>query len=384
MHILIAALHRPSQPTGVCRHAANLARCLSISPQIQKITLVIGEWQRGYFKQSFSLPSDKIDVISINIKNSSASRNIWFLFGLPVLVKRLSPNVVHLVFPLPFVRALFNCPVVTTIHDLYPCKIPDNFGVRKAIFNKLFLKLAIHESDVLACVSKTTLNDLEFYFPSVRSGNKKAVVVYNFVEFSQGVGNHSGVWKQQLESPFLLCVAQHRKNKNLDVLIQAFAEMQREESGNGNYKLVIVGSDGPETESLKQLIQSLSLTESILMLSGVPDNELCWLYQHCKLFIIPSSIEGFCIPLIEALYFSCAIVCSDIPIFREIGDSVCTYFKLDGAAITNLKESMSHTLSQNVSYESDINKRFSRSSISSQLVQLYSDLVLNEKEKKCP
>lgn len=28
MHILIAALHRPTDPTGVCRFAANLARCL--------------------------------------------------------------------------------------------------------------------------------------------------------------------------------------------------------------------------------------------------------------------------------------------------------------------------------------------------------------------
>ena len=36
MHVLIAALHRPVKPTGVCRHAANLARCLAAKPDVSK------------------------------------------------------------------------------------------------------------------------------------------------------------------------------------------------------------------------------------------------------------------------------------------------------------------------------------------------------------
>ncbi|MFM6159187.1 MAG: glycosyltransferase family 1 protein, partial [Sphaerospermopsis kisseleviana] len=87
MHILIVALHRPANPTGVCRYAANLAQCLADTSEVSQVTLIIGVWQRQYFEQLFH--SHKIKLISVDIKNSSLVRNIWFLFGLPILVNSL-------------------------------------------------------------------------------------------------------------------------------------------------------------------------------------------------------------------------------------------------------------------------------------------------------
>jgi glycosyltransferase involved in cell wall biosynthesis len=374
MHILIAALHRPSHPTGVCRHAVNLARCLAESDNISQITLVIGSWQRKYFEQSFPLLSSQIKLTEVKITNSSLFRNFWFLFGLPNLVKQIAPDIVHLSFPLPFLKSFFSCPVVTTIHDLYPCKFPENFGYKQVIFNRLFLKQNIYGSDALTCVSQATLNDLNHYFPEVSLSHKKAVVIYNFVDLQRGKITRTKVFQESFDTPFILCVAQHRKNKNLDLLIKAYALLDCGQSVRNRRKLIIIGDRGPETENLNQLIQSLSLKDSVLMFAGISDNELCWLYQNCELFAIPSSLEGFCIPLIEALYFSCAIVCSDIPIFREIGSSVCTYFDLTGDAVKNLKESMLQSLELKSIYETDVHLRFSKTEISNQLLQLYSGL----------
>ena len=59
MHILILALHWPLAPTGVCRHAANLAKCLAETDAVNKVTLVIGEWQTHYFETSFDLSSSR-------------------------------------------------------------------------------------------------------------------------------------------------------------------------------------------------------------------------------------------------------------------------------------------------------------------------------------
>jgi glycosyltransferase involved in cell wall biosynthesis len=374
MHILIAALHRPSQPTGVCRHAANLACCLAESDDIKQVTLVIGSWQKKYFEKSFLLSSTKIKLLDINIKNNSISRNFWFLTGLPNLAKQISPDIVHLSFPLPFFRLLFSCPVVTTIHDLYPCQFPENFGYKQVIFNRFFLKQNIHGSDALACVSQTTLNDLNYYFPEVTSKHKKAMVIYNFVDFQKGAIAQPKDFQEICNTSFILSVAQHRKNKNIDLLIEAYALIMHEQPFQDKKNLIIIGDRGPETQSLNQLIQSLSLTDSVFMFSGISDDELCWLYQNCELFVIPSSLEGFCIPLIEALYFSCKVVCSNIPIFREIGSSVCTYFDLNGDAVNNLKESMIKSLESKSTYKIDVNLRFSKTEISTQLLQLYSEL----------
>jgi glycosyltransferase involved in cell wall biosynthesis len=382
MHILIAVLHRPIKPTGVCRYAANLARCLADLEQVDHVTLVTGSWQKGYFETAFALSSPKIKIIDIGIKNSSISRNLWFLFGLPKLVRELAPDVVHLAFPLPFLRSLFPCPVVATIHDLYPYRCPENFGRRQALFNRLFLRQCIHASDGITCVSQVTLDDLKHYFPKAIAQGKKARVIYNFVDFDQIEPKLPKALQQYSDIPFIFCVGQHRKNKNLDLLIQAYALLICKHLIDQDTKLIIVGSPGPETEHLEELIQKLSLKDLVIMLSAIDDNELCWLYQHSELFVIPSSLEGFCIPLVEALYFSCNVVCSDIPIFKEVGSSNCVYFDIAGDGVSNLAQAISQTLKQPTLGKTDVSLRFSKSAIAAQTLQFYSELIINATAEK--
>lgn len=375
MHILIAVLHRPSKPTGVCRHAANLARCLVDLDPVSQVTLVTGAWQKDYFETAFALSSPKIKIVGIDIKNSSISRNLWFLFGLPKLVQQLNPNIVHLAFPLPFLRSRFSCPVVATIHDLYPYQFPENFGYQQVLFNRLFLKQCIGNSDGLICVSQVTLKDLEHYFPEVAPERKKTSVIYNFVDFDQVEAKQPKDLPNNFDTSYILSVGQHRKNKNFDLLIQAYARLIDERQLNRNTKLLIVGSSGPETDNLLHLIQELSLQDSVLMLSAIADNELCWLYQNCQLFVMPSALEGFCLPLVEALNFSCKVVCSDIPIFREVGSSGSTYFDLSGDAVKNLAQSITQSLKSDTPKKSDVHSRFSKTAIAEQLLQFYSELI---------
>jgi glycosyltransferase involved in cell wall biosynthesis len=367
MHILIAALHRPSKPTGVCRYAANLARCLAETDSVSQITLIIGGWQKDYFAKAFPFESPKIHLESVPIKNSSLSRNLWFLFGLPKLVKQFSPDIVHLSFPLPFVRSLFPCPVVSTIHDFYPYECPENFGYQQVFFNRLFLKQCIHESDALTCVSKTTLESLKHYFPSIVS-SKEVAVTYNSVDF-RGIVPAPPLGIP--DTPFLLTVGQHRKNKNLDVLIQSFSLLLQANELSSSSKLIIVGSSGPETEKLYELIGKLALEKQILMLSAINDSELSWLYQNCQLFVIPSSTEGFCIPLAEALSFSCRVVCSTIPVFKEVGSEQCVYFDLQGNIVENLSHAISQALDKPESNKNCVDNRFSPENVAHEYQTLY-------------
>lgn len=375
MHILIAVLHRPEKPTGVCRHAANLAQCLADTSHVSQVTLVTGAWQGHYFTTAFSLTSAKIKIIEVAIQNRSISRNTWFLFGLPQLVRDLQPDMVHLSFPLPFLRSRFACPVVATIHDLYPYQFPENFGYHQVLFNRLFLQQCVRSSDGLVCVSQATLQDLECYFPEVTSSPKPTKVIYNSVDFGQVKAEYPKVLGDRFDAPFILSVGQHRKNKNIDLLIKAYAALRHKGLIGEATKLLIVGTPGPETESLLHLIQELSLENSVLMLSAIADAELCWLYQNCQLFVIPSSLEGFCIPLVEALYFSCKVVCSDIPIFKEVGSSNCIYFDLAEQPVHNLGQAILQALKSDTLEQSDIHLRFSRTTVADQLTQFYSTLI---------
>jgi glycosyltransferase involved in cell wall biosynthesis len=376
MHILIVALHRPTEPTGVCRHAANLARCLAETDRVDKITLVTGAWQQHYFQTDFLLDPAKIAVLGIEIENTSLARNFWFLFGLPNLVKQLQADLVHLSFPLPVIKSLFACPIVSTIHDLYPYKIPDNFGRKKSLFNRLSLQQCIKNSDALSCVSNTTFEDLLYYFPQLKSKQDRVRVIYNFVDFDRVEAKLPHKLQHQVDGQqFILCVGQHRKNKNFDILIQAYSKLRQDGRLSPAPKLIIVGSPGPETDNLHRSIHNLRLTDSVIAISAINDNELCWLYQNCQLMVIPSSLEGFCIPLVEALYFSAKVVCSDIPIFREIAGDNCIYFDLEGDAIDNLARSISTALDSDLPPAIDSCDRFTKTAIATRYRDFYLQVI---------
>lgn len=372
MHVLIAVLHRPIKPTGVCRHAVNLALCLADKLEVTKITLVMGAWQQDYFNKAFTLDSDKIETIAVEIKNSSVSRNLWFLWGLPKLVNVCNPDIVHLSFPFPIFETKFKVPIVSTIHDLYPYEYPENFGFPQVWFNRLFLKQCIQDSDGLTCVSQVTRNKLKFYFPNLE-GDRKIEVIYNYVDFKNIQPQTPKQFPQ--DNPFLLSVAQHRQNKNLDLLIKAYALLLNEQKLTSNTKLVIVGASGPETENIGRLIDSLNLEDKVILLSAIADAELCWLYQHCQVFIMPSSTEGFCLPLVEALQFGERIVCSDIPIFKEVVANNCLYFSLGDNPVSNLCQAIIKSLNMNSTVCDNHAIIFSKQSVSQKYFTFYQSQI---------
>ncbi len=375
MHILISALSRFTQPTGLCRGAANLAKCLAASEQVEQITFVIGSWQKQYFEEDFQLSSDKINFLQIDIKNSSLTRNLWFMFRLPKLVNKLKPSIAHFSFPIPFFNFRFSVPVVSTIHDFYPYEKPENFGFPYYLFNQLFTNLAVRNSDGIVCVSHETLNRLQHYFPKVYAQGKNRVV-YNYVDFENIQPKLPVKLNLENRPPFILSVAQHRKNKNLHLLIEAYAQLIEEQRDIApSTQLILVGSTGPETANLTELIQAKSLEDRIRLTASIDDEQLGWLYQNCELVVCPSSIEGFCLPLAEALYYSSRVVCSDIPIFREIGAADCYYFDLDNDPVHNLTQAIVNALKQPRPQLSPQEFRFSKTTAMTQYLEFYSTLV---------
>lgn len=374
MHILILTLSRFSKPNGVCRYSANLARCLIESDHITKVTLVLGEWQIGYFQECFHIDYPKINFLPITIKNNSLYRNIWFLFKLSELVKKLKPDIVHLSYPIPFLKFCFSVPVVSTIHDLYAFDKEENFGFPHVWFNQLFLKISLANSHGIVSVSQQTSNRLEYYFPKLYT-EKLSRVIYNYVDFSTTRVVVPQKIKGIKNSDFLLCVAQHRQNKNVYLLIKAFYLLiEREPKINSSAKLIVVGSEGPETENLGKIIQNLSLENRVILTSLASDGELCWLYQNCQVLVCPSSVEGFCLPLAEGLYFSTPTICSNIPILKEVGGSDCTYFDLQGEAIENLFIGITNLLKQPRERVKKGEFRFSKSRATTEYLEFYSTL----------
>ncbi len=343
MRILVSAVGRDSHPTGICRVAASHVKALLTDGHASHVSLAVGSWQCELFRNLLGPCASQIEFLVADIRNKSIPRNLWHMATLPRLAKQYNASLVHLSYPVPIYRKAFHSPVIVTLHDLYPFDIPENFGFPQYYGNRAILRQCLSSVDGIACVSHVTHERLVKTLPS-SAQRALTVVTGNYIEASSATPVRILRLEEELPEGFVLTVAQHRKNKNLDLLTRGFAALVRRGAFSGS--LVIVGAEGPETSSLSRLIGDLGISERVKFLRSVSDQKLHWLYANCSLFVVCSSIEGYCLPVSEAQANHARIVCSDIPILREIGGLNCIYFSLAGDVLSNLSVAVDTGLHQ--------------------------------------
>jgi glycosyltransferase involved in cell wall biosynthesis len=115
---------------------------------------------------------------------------------------------------------------------------------------------------------------------------------------------------------YILSVATLNKRKNLPALIEAFEGFSQK---HPTLKLVLVGGMGNDKQS------ELTQNKNIIFTGYIPDEELPTLYQNALMYVFPSLYEGFGIPILEAQASKTPVICSDIPVFREVGAESVLY-----------------------------------------------------------
>jgi glycosyltransferase involved in cell wall biosynthesis len=331
MRVVIAAVSSNRSLSGVSRHAANLARCLLMRPEISALHVLVAPWEQGYMKDAISRSDGRLRIHPVPLPPGTLRRNLWYYRTLPAIAEQLRADVVHLAYP-SFIRsAAFPCPTAVTLHDLYPYDIPSNFGFPKVVFNRVVLRQSLTNASAIACVSEATRQRLSAMMPSLLP---KAVTICNCAESGPPprLPAFAATWADQ---PFLLCVAQHRRNKNVLLALRVFQRALRTGQIARTMRLVIVGLPGPESAKIHRFVNRAKLKHSVVFVDGISDAELAWCYRHAELLLAPSIIEGFGLPVLEAQLAGCRVVCSEIPAFREVASPACRFVSLDQDAEQN-------------------------------------------------
>jgi len=101
-------------------------------------------------------------------------------------------------------------------------------------------------------------------------------------------------------------------HKNLESLVRAFAKVV-EHPSFADVKLVMVGEYRKEVfhscySSIKQLTAELGVASRVIFTGYLPDEELVVLLNLASVLVLPSLIEGFGLPAVEAAACGCPVI----------------------------------------------------------------------------
>lgn len=128
--------------------------------------------------------------------------------------------------------------------------------------------------------------------------------------------------------PYVLFVSTVESRKNHLGALNAWLRLIRERGERRVPMLVCVGNRGWLNDAVfEKLASSEALQRRVLMLSGIPDDELGRLYRHCLFTLYPSHYEGWGLPVTESLCYGKVPLVSDASSLPESGGEFAVYFE---------------------------------------------------------
>ncbi|HHW4679624.1 MAG TPA: glycosyltransferase family 4 protein [Xylella sp.] len=117
--------------------------------------------------------------------------------------------------------------------------------------------------------------------------------------------------------PYVLYNGGLDERKNVPVLLRAFARLPI--TLRQRHQLVVLGDDREVRRPMAALCRELGLHPQEVVFTGrVSDADLVALYGQCALFVFPSRLEGFGLPVLEAMACGAPTLCSDAASLPEV------------------------------------------------------------------
>ncbi len=333
--------------SGVGRYTRNLVSNLAKIDKKNIYTLFV--LSKDYENVVSQMTNDKWQIVRADIRWHTLAEQIKF----PSILNQENLDLVH--FPYFSIPIFYNKPFIITIHDLiinhFPTgkasTLPLPIYALKILGYKYIIKKAAKKAKKIITVSNATKMEI---IDHLGINSSKITVTYEGVEerisnIKYQKSKINGKWKM-LNDKYFLSVGNAYPHKNLERLIDAFFSLLSRK--NSDIFLVLVGKENFFYKRLKEKVINMKLEKNILFFGKATDEELSQLYKNALALIMPSLMEGFGLPALEAMRNKCLVLAADIPSLKETCGDAAIYF--DPYDIKDIARKMTDVYLNNIYY----------------------------------
>jgi glycosyltransferase involved in cell wall biosynthesis len=246
---------------------------------------------------------------------------LWYLWFEKSISKALIQHKIDVFFtPELYCCLSLDTPTLMIVHDLAYAHYPRHIPFSHRTYLEYFVPRFIKRADMIGCVSKATMDDVQSRF---QAGTDKMFVSYNGPTpgFSPLTDEEKRRVREEVSDgcPYFVYIGSMHPRKNIGRLILAYDQL-RKNNPSLNHKLILIGRLAWKAIRIKEAYDNSPFKEDIISLGQRKD--AARIVGAAEAMVYVSLLEGFGIPILEAMQCEIPVVTSNVSSMPEVaGDA---------------------------------------------------------------
>jgi len=251
-------------------------------------------------------------------------RVFWEQLVLPRLARRHRLDVLH--SPGSAAPLRLPCASVVTVLDLIYLRFPETFprGIRGLV--RWLTAASAATADAVITLSEYSRDEVMWEL-DVSWDRIHAVALGGGTISPSGLprGERIRLLREMgVEGPFILCVSAAHPHKNLSRLLEGYYRWRLD---GGRHQLVITGvKHSRGYRRLEEIVSRMELGGEVVFTGWIPEECKRAIFAEASLFVFPSLLEGFGLPVLEAMRSGVPVACSAVPSLDEVAGEAAWRF----------------------------------------------------------
>jgi glycosyltransferase involved in cell wall biosynthesis len=225
--------------------------------------------------------------------------------------------------------------VICLIHDLIPIEYPEL--VRTGVPRRHHRRMTSVAQLADTVIANSAATAAAFRGRFAATGHRPPVLVAPLgIDLQLPVPS-----PQSFHRPYFVCVATIEPRKNHVLLLRVWERLAAR-LGRETPRLLLIGRRGWHGWEIVRIIDRLAqhpvLAEFVEVHNRMPDRGVARVLAGARALLYPSLTEGYGLPVAEALALGVPVLCSDLPVLREVGRDVPEY--LDSGDLSGWEEAI--------------------------------------------